>query len=843
LKTTDKKGLAVTIECPKCHSENPGTKQFCADCGTQLPSSQDIHPYLTDTLQAPVHELTTGTTFAGRYQIIEELGKGGMGKVYRVLDKKLNEEVALKLIKPEIASDRETIERFSNELKLARRISHRNVGRMYELMEAEGMHFITMEYVPGQDLRGLIRQTGQLTTGKAVSIARQVCEGLSEAHGLGVVHRDLKPGNILIDRDGNAKIMDFGIARSISAKAITGAGVLIGTPEYMSPEQVEGKNVDQRSDIYSLGVILYQMLTGRVPFEGDTPLSVAVKQKTEAPKDPRTLNAQIPEDLDRLILRCLEKDIEKRYRTAAEIVSDLDKIEKGLPTTERIVPERKTRTSREITVKLNLKKGLIPVLVGAALVITAAIIIWRVVPRKGVPTVDSAKHSIAVLPFEDLSPKTDYRYLCDGIPEALINALNSLGDVRVPGRTSAFSFTGKGYGASEIGQKLNVETVLEGSVQVVDNNLQVTARLINVKDGYQLWSDRYSRILQDIYIIQDDIAQAIVKALKIKLLGGDEVPLVKRYTENSEAYDLYLQGRYFFNRRRESDIKKGIEYFEQAIAMDSKFALAYSGLADSYATLPDYSMFPPEIAYQEGKKAALLAVELDDGLAEAHTSLGEVLTHDYDWKKVEVEFRKAISLNPNYPQAHLWFGMSLMFQARHDEAIAELKHALDLDPYSLIINRNLGTAYCHARRYDEALEQSKKTAEMDPNFGFTNFVMGWAYLNKGMFQEAEQALQKETAFPDQVRTAFVYGCYARMGDPEKLKKYLEQNIRTLAIVSPFWVASWYAELRETDKVFEWLDKAYEKPDGWLLYLKVSSSFDYLRSDPRYKAMLKKIGLD
>jgi serine/threonine-protein kinase len=346
----------VTIKCPKCNTDNTSDSQFCKKYATPLPFSKEISFSQTETLQTPIKELTTGSTFAGRYQIIEELGKGGMGKVYRVLDKRLKEEVALKLIKPEIASDKETIERFSSELKLARRISHRNVGRMYELMEAEGTYFITMEYVPGQDLRRLIRQTGQLTTGKAISIARQVCEGLSEAHGLSVVHRDLKPGNILIDRDGNAKIMDFGIARSISAKGITGAGVMLGTPEYMSPEQVDGKDVDQRSDIYSLGVILYQMVTGRVPFEGDTPLSVAVKQKTETPRNPRTINPQVPEDLSSAILRCLEKDKERRYQTTAEVISDLAKIEQGLPTTERIVPERKPFTSREITVKFNLKK-------------------------------------------------------------------------------------------------------------------------------------------------------------------------------------------------------------------------------------------------------------------------------------------------------------------------------------------------------------------------------------------------------------------------------------------------------------------------------------------------------
>ena len=295
------------MECPKCHFDNPETQRFCGNCATPLPPPQGQPLVVTETFQTPVKELTTGMTFAGRYQIIEELGHGGMGKVYRALDKKLNEEVALKLIKPEIALDKGTLERFQNELKVARKIGHRNVCRMYELMEDEGLHFITMEYVPGQDLRGLIRQSRQLNLGTAMAIAKHVCEGLAEAHRLGVVHRDLKPSNIIVDKDGNARIMDFGIARSLKAKGITGAGVMIGTPEYMSPEQVEGKEVDQRSDIYSLGVILYEMMTGHVPFEGDTPLTIGVKHKSETPRNPRELNSQLPDDLSRLILGAWRK--------------------------------------------------------------------------------------------------------------------------------------------------------------------------------------------------------------------------------------------------------------------------------------------------------------------------------------------------------------------------------------------------------------------------------------------------------------------------------------------------------------------------------------------------------
>ena len=346
------------IKCPKCQTDNPDTQKFCGECATPLPSSKKIP--VTATLETPTEEFTRGTIFADRYEIIEELGKGGMGKVYRVEDKKIKEEIALKIIKPEIASDRKTIERFSNELKMARKIAHRNVCRMYDLGEEKGTHYITMEYVPGEDLKRLIRKVGQFSAGKTIFMASQVCEGLAEAHRFGVVHRDLKPQNIMIDEDGNARIMDFGIARTVKGKGITGAGVMIGTPEYMSPEQAEVKEVDQRSDIYSLGVILYEMVTGRVPFEGETPLGIAMKHKNEVPQDPRQINAQLTEDLSRVIMRCLEKDKEKRYQSAGEVSAELLNIEKGMPTTERIVSQKKPLTSREITVTFGLKKLFLP---------------------------------------------------------------------------------------------------------------------------------------------------------------------------------------------------------------------------------------------------------------------------------------------------------------------------------------------------------------------------------------------------------------------------------------------------------------------------------------------------
>ncbi|MFB0564928.1 MAG: protein kinase [Candidatus Aminicenantaceae bacterium] len=368
------------MKCPECNSENPSESQFCSSCGEKLiPARKAPLPKTKTFRAAPKRRLEIGTTFSERYQIIEELGKGGMGKVYKVLDQELEEKVALKLLNPEIASDEKTIKRFRNELKTARKISHKNVCRMYHLSKEEDTYYITMEYVRGEDLKSMIKMIGQLSAGKTIFIAKQICEGLREAHHLGIVHRDLKPQNIMIDKEGNARIMDFGIARSLRAKGITRTGVMIGTPEYMSPEQAEMKDVDQRSDLYSLGVILFEMVTGRVPFEGETPLGIAMKHKTEEPPEPKTYNDQIPDALSRLILSCLEKDREQRFQTADEVLNELAKLEKGIPTTERLLPKRKPITSREITVQFKLKKLLIPALVCIAAV-GIGLIIWRVLP-------------------------------------------------------------------------------------------------------------------------------------------------------------------------------------------------------------------------------------------------------------------------------------------------------------------------------------------------------------------------------------------------------------------------------------------------------------------------------
>jgi len=753
----------VSVKCPKCQTENPDTLRFCGDCGTQLPSLKDVE--VTETMEAPREELTRGTTFAGRYEIIEELGKGGMGRVYRVEDKKLEQE--------------------------------------------------------------------------SISIAKQICEGLVEAHRLGVVHRDLKSNNIMIDKEGNVRIMDFGIARSLEAKGITGAGVMIGTPEYMSPEQVEGKEVDQRSDIYSLGIILYEMVTGRVPFEGDTPFTIGMKHKGEVPKNPKEHNTQIPDDLSRVILRCLEKDKEKRYQSTREVHSELANIEKGIPTTDRLEPKVKSITSREITVQFNLKKSLIPVL-AVVVIVAIGLMIWSPWTQKESFPIPGDKPSIAVLPFYDLSPNKDQEYFCDGLASELINRLTKIEKLRVPAQASSFSFKGKKIDVQEVGEKLKVESILTGSLQKAENRLRITVELVKVSDGYPIWSEKYERDMEDIFTLQDEISLSIINNLRITLLGEEKTELVMRYTKNPEAYDLFLKGLHYWNIREEEELRKAIDYFEQAIKLDSNYALAYARLAESYGLLAFYTSEPPKEVFTEAKEAVLKALDIDETLAETHSALGFItMYYDRDWEAAEEEMLRAIQLRSSYVTAHHWYAEYLTWMGRHEEAIAEIDRAHELDPLSPLVSYMKAYILFYARKYERSIEQCQQMLEMDPNFTMPYTGLGKAYLQKGMYDEAIKALQKVGA---DSYLGLAYGLAGKRNEAlgileEMVEQWRRGNSRA------FPITRIYVGLGENDLALDWLEKSFERNEPRMIELKVDPFFDSLRSNPRFKALLKKMNLE
>ena len=753
-------------------------------------------------------EIVPGTEFAGRYRILDELGRGGMGRVYKALDREVSESIALKVLVPAFSADEKMIERFRNELKLARRISHKNVCRIFDLGNCEGIYYITMEFVPGDNLKRVIQMAGPLAPSRALAVAGQVCDGLAEAHRLGVVHRDLKSSNIMIDGEGSARIMDFGIARAAETKGLTDRGALVGTPEYMAPEQVEGKDVDQRADIYSLGIILFEMSTGRVPFEGKTPLSVALMQKTARPPDPRDLNNHMPGGLSGIISKCLEKDPVARYQRIEDLAAELHGVAEGLTD---LGPARPQPTTAGLT-----------------------------------PGGTRILNTIAVLPFADLSPQKDQEYFCEGLAEELITALAKVSHLEVAAKSSAFSPEFKNTDVREIGRRLGVAAVLEGSVRKVENKLRITVQLINVATGYQLWSEKYERTLEDVFAIQDEITLAIVARLKVKLLGEEKDALLKRHTDNPEAYNLYLMGRFLWSKRTAEGLKRGLECFAQAIQLDPSFARAYAGISDCYALIAYYYM-PPQPTLIKAKGAAARALELDGTLPEAHTSMAFVKHKlERDWAGAEREFLRAIELDPEYVWAHHWYSMFLAAMGRHQESFGEIKRALAIDPASAQVNMVHGITLYLARFYDRAVEELVKALEMDPQHVLATFYLGIAQVERGHYEEALALVERSVQLGGGAGF-FVLGVgyvHASAGRRELAQSVLARLAQMMdkTYVSPFFTALIHFRLGDNDRGFECMDKAMESGDHWVEFIKVLPGLDGVRADPRYTALLDKLGL-
>jgi serine/threonine protein kinase len=735
------------------------------------------------------------------YKILDKLGEGGMGEVYLAEDTKLNRQVALKFLPMQYASDKELKIRFKREAQAAAALNHPNIITIHEVSEHEGKPFIAMEYVEGESLKNLISKK-DISINEVLDISLQISGGLAVAHKAGIVHRDIKPQNILVGKDHRVRICDFGLVKLKTDITLTQTGSTLGTLAYMSPEQAQGKEIDQRSDIFSLGVILYEMIASRLPFQGDHEAAVIHSILNDMPEPLARYKSNLPEGLQRIVDKAMEKNREMRYQHAEDLRVDLRKLKMELETGVTQTLEASTKLTS----------------------------------------------SIAVLPFADLSANKDQQYFCDGMAEEIINALTHVEGLRVVARTSAFSFRGKEVDIREIGKKLNVRALLEGSVRKAGNRLRISAQLINVADGYHLWSEKYDRDMENVFAIQDEISLAIVDKLKIKLLGEEKAKILRRYTDNLEAYNLYLKGRFYWNTRTEGGLKISLDYFQKAIEKDPEFAVAYSGLADSYSTLGFYDFLPKKDAFTKARSEALKALEIDEGVGEAHVSLAGIKAwYDWDWAGAEREFKRALELGPSNVEAHHMYAHLLEGIARFNEAFTEMRRALELEPLSINLNSCMGQILFIARRYDEAMHELQKTIEMDPSFSLPYYWLGRVYLEKAMHEEAIEQLEKGTTSAG-IRTmmmgalGYAYAVTGRTTDAQNIVDQLK-SLSKKRYVDPYFEALVYVGLGKKERAFELLEKAYEGRSAYISLLKVDPLFDNLHSDQRYISLLKKMGLE
>jgi eukaryotic-like serine/threonine-protein kinase len=830
-------------------------------------------------------------TQLGRYAIRSLLGAGGMGEVYLAQDSSLNRKVALKVLPVDVAANQDRMRRFKQEATAAASLNHPNIAHIYEVGVASDLNFIAMEYVDGTTLREKIHKDNEELP-KLLRALQHVAEGLAKAHDAGIVHRDLKPDNIMITSDGHAKILDFGLAKLIepTMSGTTSAedptilqshstpGLILGTLGYMSPEQAQGKTkeIDHRSDIFSFGCILFEAITKQRAFAGKDQIEVLNKIIREPAPPLSAFIPNIPADLQRIVRRCLAKDSNERYQNIKDVAIELKEVRRGMedsgfdttvppvssagseartiwhPETTRVQSQpataESTRASSAEFIVNELKRHKTATIAGAVLVlIAAAAAVFGIRSYWHASNTEVAVESIAVIPFENQNKDPGAEWISDGLTESIINNLTQLPNLKVIARSSVFRYKGKQTDPIAVGKELGVRAVLTGRLMQRGETMLISAELIDIRDNKQLWGEQYETKLADMLSVQREIAREITNNLRPTLSGVEQSRMDKQYTANSEAYQLYLKGRFYWNKRTPADIQKSVPFFEQAIEKDPKYALAYTGLADAYALIPVYTREPAREYMPKAKEAALKALALDDKLAEAHASLGQITDYyDYDFVTGERELRRAIELNPNYATAHQWLAEHLSPLKRTDEAIAEIQRALELDPLSVIMNRIYGDVLVDARRYDEAIAQYQKTLDLDPNFPTAHYFLGRAYEFKGMYDQAVAEYTKSQGIsiipPEQIQK--LKDVYARSG----WKAYMQMSIDLLlpdsqrTLFPPFAIATFYARLGNADETMKWLEKGYEERDFRMTLLSVSEEFDGVRSDPRFRELVRRMGL-